>query len=140
MTYLRFTEPEHRAMIRACRNFDPVCVNLLDFRWLLSISLADALPQLAWRIARLTGGQLRLLQEQMPSKLRPEFSAADVHTLTQMWPPLPLTSRFTRPLRQTLILCLMVTWPKLARKVGRLSGEAFDRLCDQLQGRRSTGA
>ncbi len=71
----------------------------------------------------------------MPGRHGPAFSAAEVQTLAAAWPALPLPSRFTRPLRQALILCLMAAHPKLARKVALLSGDGFDRLCEQFQGR-----
>jgi hypothetical protein len=135
LKYLRFSAPEHKAMADICRLHDLGRVNLTVFACLLAIELTENWPQLSRRIDALTGGELRLLQERMPGHPGPGFTAAEMRAIATARGPMPLTGRFIRPLRRHLLMELMKSCPKLARKVGRLSDDGFEWLCGQLQGR-----
>ncbi len=136
MNYLRFSPPEYRAMTRVYRELALVRENLTAFGCLLSFELNDTWPGLARRIDGFSDGELRLLRERMQGHPDSGLTAAELRTLAEAWGPLPLTGRFVRPLRRHLVVWLMRGYPKLARKVARLSDDAFERLCGQLQGRR----
>jgi hypothetical protein len=136
MNHLRFTPAEHKAMADICRVHDLGRVNLSVFSCLLAIELTDDWPHLSRRIDALSHRQMRLLHERMPGHPGPQFSAAEIRAVAVAWGPMPLTGRFVRPLRRQLIVWLIKSCPKLARRVARLSDEGFGWLCGQLQGRR----
>jgi hypothetical protein len=134
LSYLRFTPSEFRALTDLYRALELRGVSLTAFGCLLSFELAEARPLLARRIDGFSSGELRLLLERMPGQPAGAFTADELQALVEARGPLPLAGRFARPARRRLVTNLMMTRPKLARKIARLSNEGFERLCEQLHG------
>jgi hypothetical protein len=132
VAYLRFCPEEYRALSALCRHLNLNDDGYNDFLPCLVGGLADTLPQLATRVARLAEDELLLLFEHFralrvrsaPERLSDEeFEAiADVVRLC------PSNHRFLRFVRRSLARHFRDTTPGLADKLAAMSDRQFERL------------
>jgi hypothetical protein len=139
VAYLRFTPDEYRAIAALCKPLDLGNAPPTFVKRLLISSLAEPLPRLAERIARLSPDQLRLLMthlHQPKAAARPHgLSDAEVELVVEAGALLMGQARFAHQLKRTLVRRLAEWQPTLAAKVERLSLQQFGLLCQQANDR-----
>jgi hypothetical protein len=137
LSYLRLPPADYRAISRVCRSLDLASFNQPTFRRLLVGFLTEGLPELANRLRGLRKAEMQALYQHLRAEgkdcVRRTFTPEEVQTLADACVVLASSTRFTRPLRRILVRSFRRDWPRLARKVGRLSGTQFDRLYEQMR-------
>jgi hypothetical protein len=137
VAHLRFTPAEYHALSCLCRPLDLDYLRPPFVKRLLVASLAEALPALAGRIARLSRDELRLLLDH----LREGHGAGPTHglspeevtALAEAGVPLLPQARFAHLLKRALVRRLTGGRPALAAKVQRLGPRQFQSLCEQIR-------
>jgi hypothetical protein len=137
LSYLRLPPADYRAISRVCRSLNLASFNQPTFRRLLVGFLAEGLPELANRIRGLRKAEMQILYQHLRTEgmdgVRRSFTPEEVQTLADACVVLSSSMRFTRPLRRILVRSFRHDWPRLSRKVARLSGTQFDRLYEQMR-------
>lgn len=139
MAYLRFTPDEYRAINCLYRPLNLNNSRPLLFKQVLVASLADPLPHLADRIARLSPDQLRLLfnhlQEPAPVERPHGLTAAEVELVVEAGGPWLAQARFAHMLKRAIVRRLAEQHTELAMKVELLSLAQFAQLSQQVRER-----
>jgi len=143
MSYLRFSPPEHQAICDICLSLNLNRCRPQSLKRILAASLTDALPELAGRIAGLRQQEMQLLHDHLRDQRGPpkreELSAAELSLFDAAFGGLLVQARFLRPLKGTIVEHFRQHDPELAAKLGRLSDERFEALCEQVKLLRDRG-
>jgi hypothetical protein len=143
LAHLRFSREDYRILACLCHQLDLGRNPRPAFRCLLVEALRSLRLPLADRIASLRGPELRVLHKHFRPPCRPkaedggeetspEFTAAELRTLTEACVSVPFPARLARAYRALLVGIVRDACPELARKLSRLSPAEFARLYDQL--------
>jgi len=139
MSYLRFSRVEYEAVSAITRPLNLNRYRPLALKRLLAQSLAAALPELAERIGRFRRQEIRILHDYFRCQQRPpevhELTAEELAMLAEAFGPVLFQVRFLRPLKSALVHQFRDAFPDLAAKLGRLSNERFEALCDRIKQR-----
>ena len=137
MAYLRFTPDEYHAINCLYR---PLKLNISRpqlVKRVLVASLANPLPHLADRIARLSPDQLRLLlnrlHERTPVERPHGLTEAEVALVVEAGGPWLAQARFAHMLKRAIVRRLAEQHTDLAMKVERLSLAQFAQLSQQVR-------
>jgi hypothetical protein len=139
VAYLRFTPDEYRAIANLCRPFDLRNTRPRLVKQMLVASLADPLPPLADRIARLDHNQFHLLlihlQGRAPVERPHGLTAGEVELAVEAGGPWLAQARFAHMLKRAIVQRLAERHTDLAAKVERLSLAQFAQLSQQVRER-----
>jgi hypothetical protein len=137
--YLCFTPDEYRAVESLCRPLNLSNTRPQFLKRILVASLAESLPHLAERIARLNSDQFRLLlthlQDRPSVKRSHGLTAAEVELVAEVAGPWLAHARFAHLLKRSLVRRLAEWHPDLAMKVDQLSLARFSQLAQQVSER-----
>jgi hypothetical protein len=137
LSYIRFTLPEYRTILRLSRSIELLDEDLPIFSVLLVESLAKSWPDLARKVTRFRPSQLRLLFEHVRgrrgSTARCQFTAEERRALGRACASFPLPGRFKRHLRATLVRRFRQESPAIAEKLARLDARQFEGLYEEVR-------
>jgi hypothetical protein len=144
MSYLRFSPDEYGLISRLAQEFPLRGADLPALKHFLVAYLPLDRLDLTMRISRLDNRQMRLLYEHLKNEQNGGTGAGDRHpftdeemdTVAEACSSIVSSTRFLRYFRVSLINHLRDTHPELTRKVARLSERQFERLYEQVKGRR----
>jgi hypothetical protein len=148
MTCLRFSPKDYRALSRLCVPLPTPRDDLAAFRRFLIQSLADSRPALAERIAAFDGHKLGVLLDHFSDRAPADaprggwraFNGEELRVLAEACASFLHPVRFVRHLRMALVGHLSDLFPHLARKLAGLSERQFERLYENVTGRRGGSA
>ena len=147
MSYLRFSPDEYGLISRLAQEIPLSGADLPALKHFLVAYLPLDRLDLTMRISRLDSRQMRLLYEHLKNE-RPDaacpgghlFTEEEMDTVAEACASIVSPTRFLRYFRMGLINHLRDLHPELARKVARLSERQFERLYEQVKGRRKGSA
>ncbi len=147
MSYLRFSPEEYGIISRLAQEIPLSGADLPALKHFLVAYLPLHRLDLTMRISRLDNRQMRLLYEHLKNERkdaaadgRTLFTEAEMDTVAEACASLVAPTRFLRFFRSALVDHLRDDYTELARKIARLSERQFERLYEQIKGRRKGSA
>jgi hypothetical protein len=148
MSYLRFSPEEYRIISRLAQELPLSGAGLPALKHFLVAYLPLDRLDLTMRISRLDNRQMRLLYEHLKNEREDDvgadgkhlFTAEEMDTVAEACAYVISPPRFLRYFRASLVEHLRDTYPELARKITRLSARQFERLYEQVKGRKKGSA
>ena len=148
MSYLRFSPDEYGLISRLAQEIPLSGADLPALKHFLVAYLPLDRLELTMRISRLDNRQMRLLYEHLKNEQQDTartvgghlFTEEEMDTVAEVCASIVSPTRFLRYFRMGLINHLRDLHPELARKVARLSERQFERLYEQVKGRRKGSA
>ncbi len=143
MSYLRFAPGEYHAIRRLVQASPLREKSLSALKHFLVAYLPVNRLDLALRISRLNGSQMRILREHFLGRRRTDAPAGNGHSFSEEefklinravdFPDCPI--RILRLCQRSVAERLSGDFPLLARKLARLSEREFGLLCEQAMAR-----
>jgi hypothetical protein len=148
MSYLRFYPEEYRIISRLAQEIPLSGADLPALKHFLVAYLPLDRLDLTMRISRLDNRQMRLLYDHLKNESKDAagtdgklvFTEEEMDTVAEACASVVSPTRFLRYFRASLVEHLRDVYPELARKIARLSGRQFERLYEQVKGRKKGSA